>query len=236
MSAAPHHNAVDPILDARGLWRVFAEEGARSEVVAVRDVSLTLERGEFVALAGPSGSGKSTLLHLLAGIDRPTRGTVTFLNYPMSAMAPDERARLRLQYAGILLAEHNLSPVLTARENIEWPLALRGIDRTACARRSREAMATLQISALSESFPRALSSGERQRVALARAIAGEAICIFADEPTSHLASAQGAALLDALNEAVTKRGVAAVIATHDPVVMERASRVVFLRDGAVEAA
>ncbi|MBI3817409.1 MAG: ATP-binding cassette domain-containing protein [Planctomycetes bacterium] len=222
-----------PLIEARDVWRIFREPRARVEVAAVRGVSLRIERGEFVAVAGPSGSGKSTLLHLLSGIDVPTRGEVLLLNVTISSATAEERARLRLQHVGLLLSDNNLSPALTVGENIELPLELRGFDGAQCRKRADAALGMLQIQTLARSYPSALSSGERQRAALARALAGNPDCIFADEPTSHLDSAIGVALLDALAAAVRERNISIVVASHDPAVLARATRIIQLRDGAV---
>jgi len=219
---------VPAILDAADLVRDF---GA---VRALRGVSLALGPGELVGLSGPSGSGKTTLLHLLATIDTPTAGAVRLLGQPVSTLSRGERAALRLRSVGLVFAEHNLSPVLTLAENVELPLALAG--RGDAAARAAAALERLEIGGLGARFPGQVSSGQRQRAAVARALAGEPAVLLLDEPTAHLDSAAAAGLVGRVRELVRERRVAALLASHDPVVLARCDRVLVLRDGALEGA
>jgi putative ABC transport system ATP-binding protein len=219
---------VPAILDAADLVRDF---GA---VRALRGVSLALGPGELVGLSGPSGSGKTTLLHLLATIDTPTAGAVRLLGAEVSRLSRGERAALRLRSVGLVFAEHNLSPVLTLAENVELPLALAG--RTDAAARAAAALERLEIGGLGARFPGEASSGQRQRAAVARALAGEPAVLLLDEPTAHLDSAAAAGLVGRVAELVRERRVAALLASHDPVVLARCDRVLVLRDGALEGA
>jgi putative ABC transport system ATP-binding protein len=221
-----------PVVAASGLVRTFAPRGDGAALTALRGVDVEVRRGEMVAIAGPSGSGKTTLLHLLAAIDTPTSGRVTLDGRDVAALSAAERADLRLRSVGLVFAERNLSPALTAAENVDLPLALRG--DSARGRRDRVAavLARVGASALADRFADGLSSGEHQRVALARAIAGGPALLVADEPTSHLDSAGAHALLALLVELVAEAGMAAVVASHDDRVLRRAHRVVTLRAGA----
>jgi ABC-type lipoprotein export system ATPase subunit len=219
---------VTAILDAAGLVRDF---GA---VRALRGVSLALGPGELVGLSGPSGSGKTTLLHLLATIDTPSGGAVRLLGREVSRLSRGERAALRLRSVGLVFAEHNLSPVLTLAENVELPLALAG--RADSGARAEAALGKLDVGALAHRFPAEVSSGQRQRAAVARALAGEPAVLLLDEPTAHLDSAAAAALVGRVAELVRERQVAALLASHDPVVLGRCDRVLVLRDGALEGA
>jgi putative ABC transport system ATP-binding protein len=203
-------------------------------VDAVRDASLAVARGTFVALAGPSGSGKTTLLHLLAAVDTPTSGTVTVEGRDVRALTPAARADLRLTRIGLVFAEDNLSPALTVGENVDLPLALRGLPRRERARRVAATLERVGIGHLVARFPDALSSGEEQRAAVARALAGEPALVVLDEPTSHLDTAAAAALTSLLAELVRERDVAVLVASHDERLLERVDRVIRLADGRVE--
>ncbi len=223
-----------PVLEARAVSRVFPERGGAA-VHAVRGVSAAIHPGELVAVAGPSGSGKTTLLHLLAAIDTPTAGAIFIEGKETARLAPRAKAELRLRRLGLLFSEHNLSPALTAAENVDLPLALRGMHATERRARVAAALERLGVARLARRFPDALSTGEQQRVAMARAIAGDPAALVADEPTAHLDSEAAAALLDLLQALVRERRMAAVVASHDPAVIARAGRVLRLRDGAMVA-
>jgi putative ABC transport system ATP-binding protein len=225
-----------PILEARSVSRTFTPRGGGAPVAAVRAVSLAVFPGELVVVAGPSGSGKTTLLHLLAAIDTPTAGQILIEGTEVGALTPKARAETRLKRLGLLFSEHNLCPALTAAENVDLPLALAGLAAPERAERVAAAHERLGVARLARRFPDALSSGEQQRVAMARAVAGTPAALVADEPTAHLDSEAAAALLELLQGLVAERGMAAVIASHDPAVVARASRVVRLRDGAAAEA
>jgi putative ABC transport system ATP-binding protein len=220
--------AVPPVLQALDLVRDF--DGVR----ALRAVSLALQPGELAGLAGPSGSGKTTLLHLLATIDTPTGGAVRLLGREVSALSRAQRAALRLAHVGLVFAEHNLSPALTLAENVALPLAL--AERADARARAAAALARLGVGALARRFPDQVSSGQRQRAAVARALAGEPALLLLDEPTAHLDSEAAGALVALVAELVRERGVAALLASHDPAVLARCGRVLRLRDGALDEA
>jgi len=220
---------VPTVLAATRLSRDF---GA---VRALRDVSLELASGELAGLAGPSGSGKTTLLHLLAAIDTPTGGSVRLLGREVSALSRGERAALRLAHVGLVFSEHNLSPALTIAENVELPMALAGRPAGERVQRVGAALAGLGIGELGGRFPEQLSSGQQQRGAVARALAGEPALLLLDEPTAHLDSASAAKLVERVADLVRERGMAALLASHDPQVLSRCARVLSLRDGALEA-
>lgn len=223
-------------VSARRLVRTFAPRGGGADVDVIRGIDVDVAPGELVVVAGPSGSGKTTLLHLLATIDTPTSGDVTLDGRAVASMSSAQRADLRLRRVGLVFAERNLSPALTAAENVDLPLALRGVPTAERAARVAAVLDRVGTAALADRFPEGLSSGEHQRVALARAIAGEPALLVADEPTSHLDSAAAAVLLELLVQLVAERGMAAVVASHDERVLRVAHRVVRLRDGVIDGA
>ena len=216
-----------------GAWKVFHQEA--EEVQAVRDVSLTVARGEFTALAGPSGSGKTTLLNLIGGLTRPTRGRVWVAGREVSGMTSQELARLRLEQVGFVFQAYNLLPVLTALENAEFPMLLQGVEAAERHARVRELFKRTGMDGLEDRRPGKLSGGQQQRVAVVRAVAGRPALVLADEPTANLDSAASEALLEVMAELNRELGVTFVFATHDGRVMERSRRLVSMVDGAVHA-
>jgi len=214
-----------------GVWKVFQQEA--ESVQAVRDVSLTIERGEFTALAGPSGSGKTTLLNLLGGQTRPTEGRVWVAGREVSRMSNQEVARLRLKEVGFVFQAYNLLPVLTALENAEFPMLLQGVPAEERQARVRELFARTGMEGLEDRRPGKLSGGQQQRVAVVRAVASRPALVLADEPTANLDSVTSEALLDVMGELNRDLGVTFVFATHDSRVMERSRRLVRMVDGTV---
>jgi putative ABC transport system ATP-binding protein len=213
------------------LWKVYAHDGI--EVEAVRDVSFAVEPGEFVVLAGPSGSGKTTLLNLIGGLTRPTRGTIHVAGEEITAMSEKRLARLRLERLGFVFQAYNLLPVLTALENAEFTLLLRGVDEAERRSRVTELFSRIGIDGLEDRRPGKLSGGQQQRVAVARAVVGEPSLVLADEPTANLDSATSTALIDLMAELNRELGTTFIFATHDQRLMERAQRFVRLVDGAI---
>jgi putative ABC transport system ATP-binding protein len=203
-------------------------------VEAVRDVSLVVARGEFVALVGPSGCGKSTVLHLCGGMDRPTGGTVTLEGRRLDALDDDALTRVRRERIGFVFQFFNLLPTLTVVENIALPLRLAGRSRADAASRARRLAERVGIAHRLSHFPQQLSGGEMQRVAIARAIVHEPALLVADEPTGNLDSDNGARVLALLAELNLEAGLAILLATHAPDLAAAAHRVVHLRDGRVQ--
>ena len=214
-----------------GVWKIFQQEA--ESVEAVRDVSLTVERGEFTALAGPSGSGKTTLLNLIGGLTRPTQGRVWVAGREVSRMSNQELARLRLEEVGFVFQAYNLLPVLTALENAEFPMLLQGVHADERQARVRELFARTGMEGLEDRRPGKLSGGQQQRVAVVRAVASRPALVLADEPTANLDSVTSEALLDVMGELNRDLGVTFVFATHDSRVMERSRRLVRMVDGTV---
>lgn len=214
-----------------GLKKVYRQEGIPVE--ALRGVDLSVERGEFVALVGPSGSGKTTLLNLIGALDRPTEGRILIEGEDISALSGGKLAELRLQRIGFVFQEYNLIPVLTAIENVEYVMLLQGVKEKVRRERALSILGEVGLQGMENRRPAELSGGQQQRVAVARAIVSEPAIVLADEPTANLDSATGAALLDLMKGLNEKKGVTFIFSTHDPMVMERARRVVVLKDGAV---
>ena len=220
-----------PAVRTNRVWKVFEQEA--EEVTAVRDVSLTIARGEFTALAGPSGSGKTTLLNVIGGLTRATRGQVDVAGQDISEMTNQELARLRLEQVGFVFQAYNLLPVLTALENAEFPMLLQGIDAEERRARVQELFHRTGMDGLEDRRPGKLSGGQQQRVAVVRAVASKPALVLADEPTANLDSASSEALLDMMAELNRDLGVTFVFATHDEHVMERSRRLVRMVDGGV---
>ena len=202
-------------------------------VRAVRGVSLTIEPGDFVAMAGPSGSGKTTLLNLLGGLPRPTGGRIWVGGEEITDLPDRHLARMRLERIGFVFQAYNLLPVLTALENAEFTLLLRGLPAAERRRRVEELFSLIGLDGLEDRRPGKLSGGQQQRVAVARAVVGEPALVLADEPTANLDSATSDALLEVMERLNRDRGVTFVFATHDPRVMERSRRLIRLVDGSV---
>ncbi len=210
------------------------EDHNRIPVTALHEIDLTVEDGEFTAIAGPSGSGKTTLLNLVGGLDQPTAGKVTVAGRDLTRLSRNQLAEFRLHNLGFIFQAYNLIPVLTAEENAEFMLLLQGVDPEERHRRVKEEFAALGIEeALMKRRPNQLSGGQQQRVAVARALVSNPKLILADEPTANLDSKTGSVLLDKMKEMNEKKGVTFIFSTHDPVVMQRARRLVLLRDGRI---
>jgi putative ABC transport system ATP-binding protein len=221
------------LLDARALTRTYRV--GPTLVPAVREVSLAIRAGEFVALQGPSGSGKTTLLNLLGLLDRPDSGSLAVDGRDASGLSENERADLRCDRFGFVFQTFNLIPVLSAAENVEFPMVLANVPAEQRRARAGELLAAVGLADKTAVRPDLLSGGQRQRVAIARALANRPEVIFADEPTASLDSHTAEEILDLMRELCDARGVAFLFATHDPRVVSRARRVVLLRDGRVES-
>ena len=213
--------------------RVYQQDSVA--VRALDGVDLEIRRGDFAVLVGPSGSGKTTLLNVIGGLDSPTAGRIWIAGVEIGSMSKAELSRMRLRQIGFVFQEFNLIPVLSALENVEFVMLLQGVPE---ARRRARAMALLHelgLQGMEHRRPAELSGGQQQRVAVARAIAAEPVIVLPDEPTANLDSKAGAALMDLMRRLNEEKGVTFVFSTHDPMVVERARRVIRLRDGRVES-
>jgi putative ABC transport system ATP-binding protein len=216
------------LVEVRGAEKIYP---GNSKVAALRGVDMKVDRGEFAALAGPSGSGKSTLLNLIGTLDRPTKGEILYEGSVVSNLDADGLADFRLRTLGFVFQSYNLIPVLTALENVEYPLVLQGVGAEERARASHEALKQVGLEGFAHRRPDLLSGGQQQRVAVARAIVHRPALVLADEPTANLDSKTGAALLDLMESLNSEHGVTFLFSSHDPAVLSRARRVVHLLDG-----
>lgn len=200
-------------------------------VPALRKATVQVSKGELVALSGPSGSGKSTLLHLVGCLDRPDAGEITLGDLRVSHMSAGSLAAVRRDRLGFVFQSFNLVPVLTAYENVEYPLLLTGASAATRRTRVSELLERVGLAAKAPRRPHELSGGERQRVAIARALVNEPSLVLADEPTANLDSATGAAVLDVMEDLRDRLGVAFLFASHDSQLVKRMDRVVTMKDG-----
>ncbi|QOR69531.1 ABC transporter ATP-binding protein [Ruania alkalisoli] len=221
-------------LAARALTRTYSS--ASGDVHALVDADLAVHDGELLVVTGPSGSGKTTLLNLLGGLDRPTSGAVFLDETELSALAEKEALRLRQETLAFVFQSFGLVPVLSAAENVEVPLR---VQRIAAAERDERVAAALEAVGLTphaNQRPHELSGGQQQRVGIARALVTDPQVLIADEPTGQLDSATAGTIMDLLAELTGQRGIAAIVSTHDPLLIDRADRVVQLHDGHLTAA
>lgn len=206
----------------------------KTTIRALRGVSLEIQPGEFLCIAGPSGSGKTTLLNLIGCLDKPTSGRVEIEGRDLSKLSAKELAWVRRRRLGFVFQTFNLVPVLTAYENVELPLLLTGVSATERKRRVHRLLDALGIGDLAAHRPDEMSGGQQQRVSVARALITEPALVLADEPTANLDSETGTAIIELMHDLNKKQGTTFVFSTHDPKVMERASRLVQIRDGLID--
>jgi putative ABC transport system ATP-binding protein len=221
-----------PVIEAKGVTKDYVDKGAVT-TRALRGVDLVVESGEFMAIAGPSGSGKTTLLNLIGALDSATSGEIRIDGRDISGLTQGELSDLRRDRIGFVFQAYNLVPVLTAAENAEYVMELKGTPAAERRRRLGELFARMGIAELMETRPLKMSGGQQQRVAVARAIASEPALVLADEPTANLDQATGRSLVELMRELNRERGATFVLSTHDPMVLERVDRVVRLVDGRV---
>jgi putative ABC transport system ATP-binding protein len=217
------------IVEIHDVHKIFQRDSQRIEVFT--GLSLEVEQGSFTALMGPSGSGKSTLLNLIAGLDRPTHGSVRVAGAEVSAMTPAQLAPWRARHIGFVFQQLNLLPVLTAFQNVELPLLLTRLSRRERAERVRVALGVVGLEDRMEHYPRQLSGGQEQRVAIARAIVADPTLVLLDEPTGQLDAKSSADLLTLLQRLNAEFGKTILIVTHDAHAAERARPVLHLDKG-----
>jgi len=223
-----------PLVEVDNVTKVY-KKGAQ-DVPVLRGVALGVEAGEFVALMGPSGSGKTTLLNLIAGIDRPTGGTLRVAGQDLGRLSRGQLAAWRARHVGYIFQLYHLIPVLTAFENVELPLLLLPISRPERRRRVQIALEAVGLLDRHDHYPRQLSGGQEQRVAIARAVVADPTLIVADEPTGDLDAETAASALELLGRLNREMGKTLVMVTHDPTAAAAAGRLVRLEKGRLAAA
>ncbi|MBI3982860.1 MAG: ABC transporter ATP-binding protein [Gemmatimonadetes bacterium] len=219
------------MIDVRGLEQTYMSGGR--PLTVLKDIGFSVEPRGFVAVVGPSGSGKTTLLGLLAGLDRPTAGSVTLDGQDLAALDEDGRARFRAERVGFVFQTFQLIPTLTALENVLVPLELRRAGGDGAGARALDLLARVGLGERAHHYPAQLSGGEQQRVAIARAFANEPKLLFADEPTGNLDADTGHQIIELLERLNREAGTTLVLVTHDPELAARARRVIRLSGGRI---
>ncbi len=230
MPSTPYPNTTH--LNVNKLCRTYAS--GQQGVAALREISFTAAKGEFLAVRGPSGCGKSTLLHILGGMDRPTSGSVSLGELRLDQLRHEQLAEFRRRHVGFIFQAFHLLPTLTVLENVTLPQELDGKPAAAATGKASELLERVGLSDKQRRYPAELSGGEMQRVAIARAVAHDPQLLLADEPTGSLDSENGQLVLNLLQELNRSLGLSIVLATHAPEAAHRADRVLFIRDGEIE--
>ena len=220
----------EALIELVHVWKIFGEGEAETD--AVRDVSLTVEKGEFVAIMGASGSGKSTLMNQIGILDTPTRGDVFIKHHKVSDMSENERARVRREELGFVFQQFNLIPTFTVLENVEIPMVLREVEVDERRERAGSILDSLELGHRLNYYPSQLSGGQQQRVAIARALANDPAIILADEPTGNLDTKSGVMVFDILND-LHDQGKTIVLITHDQSLAQKTERTIRMQDGEV---
>lgn len=219
------------LVKIEGLSKAYKQDTIT--VDALKDINLSIEKGEFIALAGPSGSGKTTLLNIIGALDKPTSGRVYLGDDDITKLSKNELSQIRLNRIGFIFQEYNLIPVLTALENVEYVMLLQGLSEKDRRDKAYAILKEVGLEGLEDRRPSQLSGGQQQRVAVARAIVSHPSLILADEPTANLDSKTADSLLDLMYALNQEKGITFVFSTHDKLVMEHARRLILLKDGKV---
>ncbi|MDX1795610.1 MAG: ABC transporter ATP-binding protein [Hydrogenovibrio sp.] len=220
------------LLSLQGISKQYQQ--GEVTVPALHTIDLTVETGEFAALVGPSGSGKTTLLNIIGGLDTPTEGTVQLNGMALGKLSESDLSNFRLFELGFIFQAYNLVPVLSAFENVELVMVLQGRPEAERRERAEHYLNLVGLKDMMDRRPAALSGGQQQRVAVARALAAGPRLVLADEPTANLDSENATALLDLMHRLSHEEKTTFLFSTHDPRVMERAERIITLRDGRIE--
>jgi len=205
------------------------------EIHALDHVSLDIQKGDFAVIAGPSGSGKTTLLNIIGGLDTPTSGQVNVDGRDIASMSRKELARMRLNRIGFVFQAYNLIPVLSAYENIEYPMLLKKVPALKRREKVMSLLKSVGLDGMGNRRPQAMSGGQQQRVAIARSLVNDPVIVLADEPTANVDSTTAKALMELMSGLNTKNGTTFLFSTHDPLVMSEARRMIRLHDGKVES-
>lgn len=220
------------VIRAENVSKIY--RAGKVDVQALRNVSLSIKRGEFTALAGPSGSGKTTFLNIVSGLDFPSSGSAYLGEKLLEKMTGNELSDFRRDHIGFVFQSYNLIPVLTVKENIEYVMILQDVHPKERTDRVKKILEDVKLSGIENRRPAELSGGQRQRVSVARAMVSRPDIILADEPTANLDSSTGAALINMMRELNEKNGMTFLFSTHDTKIMERAKRLVILKDGQID--
>jgi putative ABC transport system ATP-binding protein len=221
-----------PLIEAKNLSKTYVT-GKNIETPALKGVDVSIFEKDFLALAGPSGSGKSSLLHILGGLDNPTNGTVNFNGHELTKLSQAQLSFLRLKYIGFVFQAYNLINTLTALENVEFIMLLQGVKKEIRRRKSEELLHRVGLKDYTHRFPSEMSGGQQQRVAVARAIAPHPKIVFADEPTANLDSQTAESLIHLMQELNEEHGITFIFSTHDQMIMEKAKRLIRMKDGQI---
>ncbi len=221
----------DIVIKTEKLTKIYKENSI--EVKALSNVDLEIKKGEFSAIVGPSGSGKTTFLYVISGLDSITSGKVFLSGKDISLMNKKELSQFRRDHIGFIFQAYNLIPVLTVEENIEYIMLIQGVEKQERHRRVIEILKEVGLEGYEDRFPPKLSGGQQQRVAIARAMVSNPSIILADEPTANLDSKTGSELLDMMKRLNEEKGMTFLFSTHDKMIMDRAKRVITLRDGEI---
>jgi putative ABC transport system ATP-binding protein len=204
-----------------------------SKVFGAKDVNLRISESDFMALVGPSGSGKTTILNLIAGLILPTKGTLRHGGGDITALSLEERTKHRLDYMGFIFQDYQLLPILTAAENVEFPLQLKGFSQSEIKDRVTWALAQVGLESMGQRFPKQLSGGQQQRVSIARAIAGKPQLILADEPTANLDSKTAQEIIELFKKLNQDYKLTFVFSTHDQRLIDQVKTVQYVKDGQI---
>ncbi len=226
---APCDSGKDGFIRTENLTRIY--EMGREKIYGMNEVNFILDKGDFVVISGPSGSGKSTLLNLIGCIDQPTKGEVYLDGEPISELSETERAVVRRERIGLIFQSFNLIPVLSAYENVEYPLLLQDASRAEREEQVEKLLRAVGLEEMKDRRPGTLSGGQRQRVAIARALVGDPELVLADEPTANLDSTTGEKVMELMKELNEEFCVAFLVVTHDPLVVDYADRKIEILDG-----
>jgi len=221
------------VIRTEGLEKIYRDHTV--PVRALRGVSLSVDEGEYLAIAGPSGSGKTTLLNIIGALDQPTGGRILLHGQDLADKGRRDLSSLRLTTIGFVFQAYNLIPVLTAMENIEFKLMLLNVPSATRRHQALELMQELGIAELADKRPQDMSGGQQQRVAVARAIVNRPSVVLADEPTANLDSVTAESLMDVMLRLNKEKNITFIFSSHDRLVLDRARRVIRLRDGVIEA-
>ena len=219
------------IIETKNISKQYKQ--ADQDIIALNNVSVSFEKGEFTAIVGPSGSGKTTFLNSIGGLDSPTSGKVMIEEREITELSSNELIDFRLKNIGFVFQSYNLIPVLTAKENVEFIMLMQGLSESHRNKRSIELLNSVGLEAQLNRRPNQLSGGQQQRVAVARALASKPKFVLADEPTANLDSSSTANLLDIMSKLNKKEKTTFIFSTHDQRVIERANRIITLEDGKI---